>query len=556
MVIEFPKIDWKTIIYVGRVSRLLFSSPCFERRRDPAVAAMDLGYHKNTASQGWASMRQHQAWHPLHLMASNLAIPSTVLDFPTLDEFRRELTGGYDAVCISFGAVSARSLLAMVRETRRLAPGVPIVVGGYGTDLLDKSDDPIALEIKSAVDEICRGEGVAFLREFVERRFGIASASPLRQDLPLQELGFGAVPGSFSRGLVLVAALGCRNRCEFCSTSHHFQGRKTTLLTPTALCGELVRLSGAHPGVSDVLVFDEDLLADRDQAMELARLLDAHPLVAARNLRITIFASIRSLQRYTVRELVAMRIGMVFIGIESVTGLDSLDGCSSAKRGSEDPVALFRRLHAAGIHTIASVIGGWEGQSSEDLAHEAERFAALNPTLYQVMPLTALPGTPLWDRHKEDGLFDSDNSWRRPEAWGNHLGEWIDRTNRMLVEEGGPWFFRMAENHLQAIRSPLSERHERENSRRLADLEPLALASGLFFHGKGFHARWRRYLSNRLRSNPLGVAVLMPIGIALSAALRIANHACRSVDALTGANGIPRSRKTKYPGTRESTRCA
>lgn len=351
---------------------------------------MDLAYHKNTASQGWASMRQRQAWHPLHLMASNITIPSTVMDFPTLDEFRRELRNGYDAVCISFGAASAGIVRDMIREIRLLVPGIPIVIGGYGTDLLDKSSDPVALEIKGSVDEICRGEGVSFLKDFVQRRFGIASVGPLRQDLPLQEFGFDGIPGSISRGLVLVAALGCRNQCVFCSTSHHFHGKKIQLLGPSALCQELTRLLELHPGASDALVYDEDFLTDREPALEFSRLLDALPLVAERNIRLTVFASIRSLQRYSTAELVAMRIGMVFIGIESVTGLESVDGCSRAKRGIEDPVELFRRLHAVGIHTIGSLIGGWEGQTPADLAREAERFTSLNPTLYQVMPLTAL----------------------------------------------------------------------------------------------------------------------------------------------------------------------
>ncbi|MBK8803882.1 MAG: hypothetical protein IPN71_17895 [Fibrobacteres bacterium] len=547
------KVESPADIYIPDVPRLLFSSPCFERRGEPGVAAFDLSYHKNTAAQGWASMRQRQAWHPLHLMADNIAIPSTVLDFPTPEEFHRELEQGYDAVCITFGAVSTGMLAKMIRHIRRTSPHIPIVVGGYGTDLLDKSDDPLVREIRESVDEICRGEGVSFLKDFVARRFGISHDSPFRQDLPLQEFGFGGLPWAISKGLVLVSALGCKNQCQFCSTSHHFQGRKTSLSSPISLCETLVGQLASHPKSADVLVYDEDFLADRDAAMELARLFGAQPTLGARNVRLTVFASIRSLQQYTIDELSALRIGMVFIGIESLTGLASVDGCARAKRGLEDPAALFQRLHAAGIHTMASVIGGWDGQSPDELEWEAKRFTALNPTLYQVMPLTALPGTPLWDKHKEDGRFDSDNSWRHPEIWGHRLQSWIDSTNRMLVEEGGPWFFRMAANHLEAVQSKLPVRLRSDNEKRLSALEPLALASGFFFRGSGFRNRWKRFTKRRFRSYPIQSLVRMAFGVLLCAGLWLSHQVVGRIRAMVGATDVPRSVRTPYPGTRAAT---
>jgi hypothetical protein len=505
---------------------------------------MDLGYRKNTASQGWATMRQYQAWHPLHLMAANIGVPSVVLDYPTMDDFRHELGQGYDAVCISFGASSAVPALGMVREARRATSRPRIVVGGYGTDLLDASDDPIVREIREGVDEICRGEGVSFMREFAKRRFGIGSGNQIVQNLPLQRFGFEAVPGRISRGLVLVAALGCRNRCEFCSTSHHFRGEKIVLLGPDAFREELARSMDLHRDISDVLVYDEDLLADRERALEMARSLEVDPSISRRDLRLTIFASARSLERYTVRELVDLRVGTIFVGVESIDALAAVDGCSRAKRGTGNPADLFRRLNEAGIHNIGSLIGGWEGQTPQDLDRDARGFATLNPTFYQVLPLTALPGTPLWDNHKDDGMFDSENVWRRPEVWGSRFGEWIGRANRMLVEEGGPWFFRMAENHLQAVRSPISERHRLENANRLADLEPLALASGIFFRGDGFRLRWRRFVASRMQANPAKTLLLLVAGVAASLLLCCVHHIGR----LMGATGAPRFSRTAYPG--------
>ena len=63
---------------------------------------MELFHNQVTREQGIFSYRFNHHSFGLYLMAENVGVPTTVLDFPSLDDFRRELRKGYDHVGISF----------------------------------------------------------------------------------------------------------------------------------------------------------------------------------------------------------------------------------------------------------------------------------------------------------------------------------------------------------------------------------------------------------------------------------------------------------------------
>jgi len=62
---------------------------------------------------------------------------------------------------------------------------------------------------------------------------------------------------------------------------------------------------------------------------------------------------------------------------------------------------VFKRLHDNGINTLGSLIIGWDSQTKEIAKADSERFIALNPTFYQVVPLHLIPGTALWEQMKQ-----------------------------------------------------------------------------------------------------------------------------------------------------------
>jgi hypothetical protein len=92
------------------------------------------------------------------------------LDFPTWEEFTGEIdAGAYSHVGISFIIPNVIKAKKMAEYIRTRSPGTKIIIGGHGTAI------PGVRELVPC-DEICHGEGVAWLRNY----FGEKSDRPIR----------------------------------------------------------------------------------------------------------------------------------------------------------------------------------------------------------------------------------------------------------------------------------------------------------------------------------------------------------------------------------------
>jgi len=97
----------------------------------------ELFHNQVTREQGVFSMRYNHRSFGLYFIAENLRMPTVVLDFPTLRQFRKELKKGYDYVGISFitpNFIKARKMAEVVRE---VSPFTKIILGGHGTRIPD-----------------------------------------------------------------------------------------------------------------------------------------------------------------------------------------------------------------------------------------------------------------------------------------------------------------------------------------------------------------------------------------------------------------------------------
>ncbi|HNV68608.1 MAG TPA: radical SAM protein, partial [Candidatus Ozemobacteraceae bacterium] len=119
----------------------------------------ELMHNQVTRGQGVFSIRSHNRSFGLTFLAENLQTPTTVLDFPTFEEFERELrTGDYTHIGISFIVPNVDKARRMAETARRLAPRAKLYLGGHGAAIED-------LEQLISCDGICRGEGVTWLRQ-------------------------------------------------------------------------------------------------------------------------------------------------------------------------------------------------------------------------------------------------------------------------------------------------------------------------------------------------------------------------------------------------------
>jgi hypothetical protein len=153
---------------------------------------MELFHNQVTREQGVFPYRFNHHSFGLYMMAENIDIPATVLDFPSLGEFKRELRKGYDYVGISFIVPNVEKAKKMAEIVREQSPGTKIILGGHGVSIP-------GIEQLVLHDHICRGDGVAFLRQL----FGEAVDRPLRHPL---------LHSSFNRKVIRSAAAGSRLR--------------------------------------------------------------------------------------------------------------------------------------------------------------------------------------------------------------------------------------------------------------------------------------------------------------------------------------------------------
>ena len=126
-----------------------------------AINPMELYHNQVTREQGSFSLRMfHRSWG-LMLIQQNISAPSTLLDFPTLEKFERELISHeYDIVGISGIIPNVGKVREMCRRVRSLSPQSTIVVGGHVAGIPD-------IESMIDADHIVRGEGVAWMRKFL-----------------------------------------------------------------------------------------------------------------------------------------------------------------------------------------------------------------------------------------------------------------------------------------------------------------------------------------------------------------------------------------------------
>src|SRR6478736_5285954 len=94
-----------------------------------SINPMELYHNQVTRAQGAFSLRMfHRSWGIMMIQA-NISSPCAVLDFPTREDFARELVSQqYDVVGISSIIVNVGKAAEMCRMVRRLSPHSKIVV--------------------------------------------------------------------------------------------------------------------------------------------------------------------------------------------------------------------------------------------------------------------------------------------------------------------------------------------------------------------------------------------------------------------------------------------
>ncbi len=432
-----------------------------------AINPMELYHNQVTRAQGGFSLRMfHRSWG-IMMIQQNISAPSTVLDFPTREDFARELKANtYDIVGISSIIVNVGKVREMCCMVRELSPSSTIVIGGH------VAATP-GLEDMIDADHIVRGEGIAWMRRYL----GEDERAPIRHPeivsgLQTRIMGVRMPEKKGNTAATIIPSVGCPMGCNFCTTSAFFGG-KGNFINFFETGDELFDVmchAEASLGVQTFFVMDENFLLHRERALRLLERMKEAKKVWA----MSVFASANAIRKYKVEELVELGVSWIWMGLESPkSNYSKLQGTDSRQ--------LTHELREHGIRVQGSTIIGLEHHTPENIREEIEFAVGHNTDFHQFMLYTPVPGTPLYKEMSEQGRMlegiDLADIHGQDKFNFRHAAISRDDSKRFLdwafwrdFERNGPSLYRMCQTMLQGWRRykdypdlRVRERFAREN---------------------------------------------------------------------------------------------
>ncbi len=383
----------------GIQARILLSSVFGPYAQDDefgsrSINPMELYHNQVTRAQGSFSLRMfHRSWGIMMIQA-NISAPCAVLDFPTREDFARELkTNQYDVVGISSIIVNLGKVREMCRMTRELSPHSTIVVGGHVAAIP-------GIETMIDADHIVRGEGVSWMRRYL----GEDESAPIQHPaivsgMRTRIMGIRLPERKGATAATIIPSVGCPMGCNFCTTSAFFggKGKFVNFYESGDELFEVMSRMEDELKVKSFFVMDENFLLHRERAMRLLeRMKEGHKSWA-----LSVFASANAIRKYTMQELVELGVSWLWMGLESpLAGYSKLQGADTRE--------LTRELREHGIRVQGSTIIGLEHHTPDNIMAEIEHAVSHDTDFHQFMLYTPVPGTPLYQQMSEEGRLLGD----------------------------------------------------------------------------------------------------------------------------------------------------
>jgi radical SAM superfamily enzyme YgiQ (UPF0313 family) len=393
-------------------NRILLTTPTYPYPTLPANESLtDALGQRFTKGDDLFTAIAHTHCYANHILAQNVNIPATLLEYPRWNDFTAEVDKGYPIIGISALPVHLDTVMRMCEYIRDASPETKILLGSYGAQAFEAKYDSDTQ--KKYVDHVVKGEGVRFLREFL----GEETNRPIEQKLMPKTGGALQFLERFPMGNMgfVVSGLGCPGRCDFCSTTEMFGHRRIQLLSPEELVQHIHLYHRHFPAVRQVFAIEEDHFRYPKYLVKTKEYWEDNPEVVE-SLDWVAFGSVDYIQRFADRygwdTLVELGIGAIFIGVESkFAGEHGYDKCSKT-----DAREVFHKLHSMGIRTLGAWICGWDFHDRSNIHEDLNFFVACYPTFPQITRLSPFPGTALYDKLMEEGRVQ-DVPWEDVHFW-------------------------------------------------------------------------------------------------------------------------------------------
>jgi len=370
------------------------------------INPMELYHNQVTRVQGVFSLRMFHRSFGLMLIQGNIEAPCTLLDFPSLDRFIREIKHhSYDIVGISSIIPNIGKLKKMCELVRKYLPKATIVVGGH---VANKDD---IHEIIDA-DHIVTGDGIKWFRMFLGQDKTAAIRHPLAYSgLGTRILGIAPRDKPGDTAAVLLPSVGCPVGCNFCSTSALFGGKgkfvnfyKTGDEIFSVMCQLEEKLK-----VRSFFTMDENFLLHRKRALRLLELMQKNN----KSWALYVFSSARVLKSYTIEQLVGLGISWVWMGLEG-------EQSRYSKLNNVETLPMVRFLQSHGIRVLGSSIIGLENHTPDNIDSVIDYAVSHDTAFHQFMLYTPIPGTPLYEQHRKDGTLLPESEFPLADTHGQY----------------------------------------------------------------------------------------------------------------------------------------
>ncbi len=419
------------------------------------LCTMELLNNQVTREQGIHSPRSNNPSFALYLMAENIGVPVTVLDFPSWDEFAAEIDSRtYTHVGISFIGPNVLKAGRMAGYIRSRSPRSRIILGGHGTAIP---------ELREWVDcdEICHGEGISWLRRY----FGEATDQPISHPVvpsAINSFVYGAP--IMGKAGIIIPGVGCQNSCRFCSTSHKFDRQYIPFLPTGRDIFLACRNSEEKLGIDDFGLMDENFFKDPYRARQLLEEMEVH----GKAYTFSTFSSAETIARLGIDFLVRMGVNFLWIGAESKANLFE-------KTKGVDLHDLIADLQNHGITVLSSVILFLEHHDKDTIHEDIDWAIGLESDLLQFMELGPNPGTRLYQEYEAAGKLIPGIPWPRKhgqdEIWFRHPHFTLPETSGYLRDAfikkyltHGPGVLNMAMTAVKGYMRVKTEIEKREKS--------------------------------------------------------------------------------------------
>lgn len=382
------------------------------------LCSMELLNNQVTREQGIHSPRSNNPSFALYLMAENIHVPVTVLDFPSWDEFTKEIdSGAYTHVGISFIGPNVLKAGRMAAYIRSRSPRTKIILGGHGIAIPK-------LQTLVEYDEICHGEGVSWLRKY----FGEDTDQPIIHPVvpsAINSFIYGAP--IMGRAGIIIPGVGCQNSCRFCCTSHKFDRQYTPFLRTGRDIFAACSKAEEAIGVDDFGLMDENFCKDPYRARRLLEEMEKH----GKAYTFSTFSSAEAITTLGPDFLVRLGVNFLWIGVESKANLfEKTKGINLHE--------LIANLQDHGITVLASAILFLEHHDKETIHEDIDWAIGLESDLLQFMELGPSPGTRLYQDYEAAGKLIDGIPWPRKhgqdEIWFHHPHFTLPETASYLRE--------------------------------------------------------------------------------------------------------------------------